>query len=112
MWDSQVGVAFNSAVGNPFFNYNMNIMRVNGVIHTEVSVEPTDVVEAMINEFLNNDEHHCWVKTEDGKHWLMESHDVYYNRTETEIVHGLTQEDVDYYNALVLINKYLTKEKK
>lgn len=89
----------------------MGIIRVDGIINTKVIVEPIDVIKGMINEFLNNDTYHCWVKSENGKHFLMESHGEYHNKTETEIICELTQDDVDYYNCLAKISEYLKKKK-
>lgn len=89
----------------------MGVIRVDGIINTKVIVEPIDVIKGMINEFLNNDIYNCWVKSENGRHFLMESHDEYHNKAKTEIIHELTQDDVDYYNSLVKISEYLKKKK-
>ena len=86
-------------------------MEVQGKVHTKVEVNPVEVIEGLITRFLNGDKYDNWINSENGKHFLMHSRREYHNRVEEDVICELTQEDVDYFNALKFVKKYLEEHK-
>jgi len=83
-------------------------MIVEGKIIRKVDVNPIDVISNLINEFLR-DGHDNYVKSNNGKYWLMNSTKEYHNQYVDTIVCEITEDDVKYINSLVYINDYLRK---
>ncbi len=87
-------------------------MFVQGKIYKEVEINPQDVIEVLLNEFLDNDKYNTYVYSKDGKHQLIRSTPAYHNRTDESVIRELTDKDVEYYNALKVLEEYFEKRKK
>ena len=84
-------------------------MEVQGILKTTIDVNPVDVVDGLITKFLHGDNYDTFIASKNGEYLLMKSRSEYHNRIEYDVICVLTQEDVDYFNALKQIQEYLKK---
>jgi hypothetical protein len=76
-------------------------MKIYADLRHEVHIDPIDVIEKLKTGFLGD--HHRWVEKKDDKFYVMG--DCYHNST--EIIKEITAEDIEYLDALEIIEKYL-----
>jgi len=73
-------------------------IKVNGLVHTEVEIQPINVINGMLRQIVENDE---WI--ENGN-IMAEDHQHSYIRRK------ITPRELEYYSALMTISTMLAKD--
>ena len=77
-------------------------MEIYAEIRQKVDVDPMAVIDELKREFFGD--HNRWIEKKDDKFYVMA--DAYHNSS--SIVREISAKDVEYLDALDIIEKYLT----
>jgi len=81
-------------------------MRIHAELYHEVDIDPLQVIEKLKNGFFGSSGR--WIGKEHGKWCIMEN--AYHNSY--SVTREITDQEKEYFDALEIVEKYLTEENK
>ena len=84
-------------------------MKIYADFTQEVTIDPLEVIEQLKDEFTHGSDN--WISFADGKWFLMTEMSAGAHSYD-ESIKELTEKEMEYYNALVLVEKTLKRKKK